>query len=71
MGCMLFTIIMYSVTAQDFFVNDLLAIQIKYLVAKNCTQIIHNAKCPKYHVQGKVNNLEKLNPIMVSLTNSI
>lgn len=54
---MLFTFMMYSVTAQDFLAKDLLAINIKYLVTKN-------------NLKGKVNNPEKLNPSMVSLTNN-
>lgn len=58
---MLFTFMVYSVTAQDFLAKDLLAINIKYLVTK---------KLHTNNLQGKVNNSEKQNPSMVSLTNN-
>lgn len=54
---MLFMFMIYSVKAQDFLAKDLLAINIKYLVTKN-------------NLKDKVNNPEKQNPSMVSLTNN-
>lgn len=54
---MLFMFMMYSVKAQDFLAKDLLAINIKYQVTKN-------------NLKDKVNNPEKQNPSMVSLTNN-
>lgn len=54
---MLFMFMIYSVKAQDFLAKDLLAINIKYQVTKN-------------NLKDKVNNPEKQNPSMVSLTNN-